>query len=455
MVDTKGIGQPFSWKGTGDEDFGEWSHKVRMFMLAKFGDQILTALTWAPRQRKIVVKTCVASQRDRFVAWISVFGEHAEEDEQIENIDDFVGKLYAYLISFKRRTQPICSELCKRKWLGSMETIARWVRPHVHATRGDPSAISEPSSMPTEDLGSALEDWLSKKRHYEMFTDRNGRPCQASDDSLVAAMFRLMPKNLEETVMFTNEDEGFQELFVRLLAYSSTKQSIKIREIKRQNRRDDPIEVDALSKGKRKGKKGSSGSGKGKGQNSTSNAVCWTCGKSGHYEKDCRQKWTQNKEWSRKKGKGKGKSKGKGKLNSVEKWQEGAQSDEHADGWTWSDEQAEEWWKATDDQNGSSSVQWMSANDQTAWEPEGLVGGIAMNSIETKYIEQDQLGQKWLRLNYDSGAALTALPIAIAGNLPLEKCDEFRGASGAIIPNLGKVKMKSTDESGIEKINIT
>ena len=55
-----------------------------------------------------------------------------------------------------------------------------------------------------------------------------------------------------------------------------------------------------------------------------------------------------------------------------------------------------------------------------------------MNSIETKYIEQDHLGQKWLRLNYDSGAAATALPIAVAGNLPLEKCGEFRVASGAV-----------------------
>ena len=112
-------------------------------------------------------------------------------------------------------------------------------------------------------MGSALEDWLSKKRHYETFTDRNGRPCQASDDSLVAAMFQLMPKSLEETVMFANEDEGFQELFDRLLAYSSTKQSVRMSEIKRQNRRDDPMEVDALSKGKGKGKKGSSGFGKG------------------------------------------------------------------------------------------------------------------------------------------------------------------------------------------------
>ena len=93
----------------------------------------------------------------------------------------------------------------------------------------------------------------------------------------------------------------------------------------------------------------------------------------------------------------------------------------------------------------------MNANDQTAWEPEGPVCGIEMNSIETKYFEQDELGQNWLRLNNDSGAAATALPIAIAGDLPQEKCGEFRVASGATIPNLGKIKMKSTDESGIER----
>ena len=146
-----------------------------------------------------------------------------------------------------------------------------------------------------------------------------------------------------------------------------------------------------------------------------------------------------------------GKSKGKGKLNIIENWQEEAQGDEHADGWTWNDEQAEEWWKAAGDQNGSSSVQWTNANDQTAREPEGPIGGLEMNSIETKYIEQDELGQNWLRLNYDSGAAVTALPLAIAGDLPLEKCGEFRVASGAVNPKLGKIKVKSMDESGMER----
>ena len=51
-------------------------------------------------------------------------------------------------------------------------------------------------------------------------------------------MFRLMPKSLEETVMFTSEDEGFQEL----LAYSSTKQSVKMSESKKTTKKDDPMD---------------------------------------------------------------------------------------------------------------------------------------------------------------------------------------------------------------------
>ena len=99
MIDTKGIGQPFTLKGTSDQDFGEWTHKVRTFMLARFGEDILTALTWAARQQRIVVKTCAASQRTRMISWNTVFGEQAAEDA-IENIDDFVGKLFAFLVSF-------------------------------------------------------------------------------------------------------------------------------------------------------------------------------------------------------------------------------------------------------------------------------------------------------------------------------------------------------------------
>ena len=86
MVDTKGISQPFTLKEGADQEFGEWTHKVRTFMLARFGDQILTALPWAKQQRKTVVKNCVASQRDRLVPWITVFGEGADQEERIDEI---------------------------------------------------------------------------------------------------------------------------------------------------------------------------------------------------------------------------------------------------------------------------------------------------------------------------------------------------------------------------------
>ena len=195
-----------------------------------------------------------------------------------------------------------------------------------------------PRCQRVEDLGAALEAWLSKRRQYEMFTDRDGRPCQASDDSLVAAMFRLMPKSQEETVMFTYEDEGLQELFDWLLTYTSTKQVVKMIENKRQTRRDDPVDADALSKGKAKGKGKKSLVGPGKGNkcpNHMSDVKCWNCGRSGHYCWDCRETWSGHKGSGKsqegkggkgKNGKGKVKSKckGKGKLNSFESsnWQE-------------------------------------------------------------------------------------------------------------------------------------
>ena len=105
MVDTKGIGQPFTLKGGADHDFGEWTHKVRTFMLARFGDEILTAPTRAARQQRIVDKTCVASQRNRFVPWITVFGETAAEDE-IDNIEMTSSENFMPTLYLLQPTQP-------------------------------------------------------------------------------------------------------------------------------------------------------------------------------------------------------------------------------------------------------------------------------------------------------------------------------------------------------------
>ena len=65
-----------------------------------------------------------------------------------------------------------------------------------------------PKGEKMEELGPALEEWLSKKRQYEEFTDKEGNNCRVADDSLMAAMFELMPRSLEETVTFKADDYG-------------------------------------------------------------------------------------------------------------------------------------------------------------------------------------------------------------------------------------------------------
>ena len=234
-------------------------------------------------------------------------------------------------------------------------------------------------------------------------------------------MFLLMPKRLEETVMFTNDDEGFQDLF------DMPKQSLKMSEIRKQSRRDDPMNVDALSKGKTKGKgkEGPAGSGKGNKDQNHVNDV------------------------------------GKSKLNSVESsnWQEhadgwleegtsqshrehaehvdGWRDEEHSDGW-WKSSDSDGWWTPSDEQTGSSSGWWASAGTKTPWEPEPVCG-FEINNIEPKhmpkYIKQDEWGQEWT--------------VSVAENLHLEKGGQFRVASGAANPNLGNIKMESMGESGI------
>ena len=115
--------------------------------------------------QRIVVKTCVDPQRNRMISWITVFGEQAGEDE-IENIDDFGGQFYAYLVSF---TTDAANRIGRNS--GEGNGLEAWRRLH---SEYDPTSSmrlvailqqvqNPPRCQRVEDLGTALEDWLSKK----------------------------------------------------------------------------------------------------------------------------------------------------------------------------------------------------------------------------------------------------------------------------------------------------
>ena len=59
-------------------------------------------------------------------------------------------------------------------------------------------------------------------------------------------------------------------------------------------------------------------------------------------------------------------------------------------------------------------------------------------------------GEKWLRVNYDSGAATSALPVEMA---PGSKTPvgEFVVADGKTIPNYGRYKLQAVDEERLSR----
>ena len=57
----------------------------------------------------------------------------------------------------------------------------------------------------------------------------------------------------------------------------------------------------------------------------------------------------------------------------------------------------------------------------------------------------------WIRTNYDTGASTTAFPGHLAEDVPLSKVGEFVVASGASIPNYGKVAFAVEDEASLKR----
>ena len=308
IVDGKGVGQPFNLSGKRDSDFSEWSHKVLTFLTAKYGDRADAMLRWASRQRRMVRQT--ADVNTRQVSYDEEISQ-ADVGELVNQLKKMVSQIYTFMVSFTtgRANKGV-------RDAGAGEGLEAWQRLH---NEYDPSSSvrrvtilgqvqNPPKCEKMEELGPALEEWLSKKRQYEEFTDKEGNNCRVADDSLMAAMFKLTPRSLEETVMFKADDyEKFEDLFDRLVTFASTKHSLKLDTGgagssggaggRSRARDSDAMEVDALGKGKG-----------GKSRDRMTNAQCWVCGQYGHYARDCKYNQTHQK-----KGKGKGEDKGKGK----------------------------------------------------------------------------------------------------------------------------------------------
>ncbi|CAE7284227.1 unnamed protein product, partial [Symbiodinium microadriaticum] len=172
QVDSKGVGQPFKYNGGADQD---WSHKVTTYLKAKFGFEVAKALKWAVQQRKTIVEHlpggALTSADGRQIAFDPVYGEQADEMDRILNLSKTVVGIYTYLIAF---TTGDSNKIVRNA--GSDAGLEAWRRLH---NEYDPTSAmrrvtilglvqNPPKCEKIENLGSALEDWLAKKRQYEV-----------------------------------------------------------------------------------------------------------------------------------------------------------------------------------------------------------------------------------------------------------------------------------------------
>ena len=123
------------------------------------------------------------------------------------------------------------------------------------------------------------------------------------------------------------------------------------------------------------------------------------------------------------------------------------------DNWWWQDDECRSPALTDDRDNSWSESQWKEDSHNEA-EAEQTAGSLDFHALEevSAFAEADFRvpwnGEQWVRLNYDTGAATTALPASLAEGLPLKQVGEFVVASGHGIPNLGCVKAPMKDEQG-------
>ena len=442
LVDIKGIGKPEIFKNE-QSKFTGWSRKAENYIVSAFGEEFREVLEWALGHEQAITKA----------DWDNVYGAGGDELDRVENLEHKISQVYQALMSLtEEETQDLVIGAGSGNGLEAWRKINRRWDPIIAGRRNALlKAIIGPSRSKIGDLISRWEKWEEQIRRFEKSKDADGHTEKLSNSVKMTAFQALLPENLENHLVLNRK---------RINTYEEQKEEINMildNQIGGSMKPPGtgggtPMDLDAFDKGKGKGKdghqgnrnwnnhrkgkdqgKGWKGGGKGKGQG----GAPWYQHGQG---KDGNRGKGKGKEKGKDKGKGKGgKGKGKDKGNGA---------------------------NSLEENGGAAGTGEANALDLGALD----LGGIESLNLEGTWEEVEKwsnlcplyygdeerepplcsMDEQWIKLNYDSGAAITAFP---KNGIPQDLIQSssnssYKTAGGQLVPDLGGVKLTAEDENG-------
>ena len=430
LVDQRSIGKPTIFAGD-ESRFHEWAKKLEDYLCAV--EPLLgRALEWALDQEGTFTTDDV-----------ELFFGGADENfiDEISGLNTQIKSVLASATEAEAWT--IVQAAPKNGLLAWQQLHRRFDSMSGGRRRTLLRAILAPSRVKVEELGTALQTWEGMVTAYNKKAQKL-QEAQIADDFLASALESMVPEELERHLQLNaSRLRRYADMRTEVVQYyeQRTGKALKISVRDRMPTSADhggvrPMDVDALvwkggqPKGKKGDSKGKKGDSKGKkGQRFA--GYCNKCGKYGHKAADCwgtpaepQAKTPDKGDWKVGQGKGKGKGKGKDKGGKGKKG---------------------DWWKGRPagslDEGGGE-----------IGEPEQEHGALDMGSLDQGRIPPEHRPGGWVKMNLDSGAAVTAFPEAWVDESTEDPNHKgYITASGEKIADYGELTLKCTDENEMRR----